>query len=239
MSDKSEGAGKIVRLGLILLIVTAVTGAILGAVSDITKAPIAETQARLKNEALRAALPEATSFTAVDTPSGAVQEAGGVSVPIVDVQRGDGESGWCVTVAPQGFGGPVKVVVGVKADGTFRGMSVLSDGFSETPGLGANAREPKFTAQFDALEARGLKSLELGRDVDAITGATITSRAVTNGINAALDYCRASVMGSAQAPAADAHSGATKRPAEVKEETKPAASDAISSATSEAKTDVK
>lgn len=216
MSDKDQGEGKIIKLGAILLIVTAVTGAILGAVSDITKAPIAATQARLKNEALRAALPEAESFEAVPS-DGAAVEYGGASVPIVDVQRGSGGAGWCITVAPQGFGGPVQIVVGIKPDGTFRGMSVLSDGFSETPGLGANAREPKFTSQFVPLADRAITEIALGSDVDAITGATITSRAVTNGINAALQYCRTNVMGAegaAESPRAeirDAVSSATKK----------------------------
>lgn len=189
MSTNNEGAGKIIRLGVILLIVTAITGAILGAVSDITAGPIAETQARLKKEALRAALPEATDFKTVDVPADATVETGGVVIPIRDIQQDEGGNGWCLTVAPQGFGGTVQVVVGVKADGTFRGMSVLSDGFSETPGLGANAREPKFTDQFGPLAEKSLSELSLGGDVQAITGATITSRAVTNGINAALQYC--------------------------------------------------
>lgn len=191
MSTNNDGAGKIVKLGVILLLVTAVTGAILGAVSDITKGPIAETQARLKKEALQIALPEASNFEQVEVAPDTSVAVGDVNVPIVDVQRASDGSGWCVTVAPQGFGGTVQVVVGVKSDGTFRGMSVLSDGFSETPGLGANAREPKWTSQFAALADQGKTWLELGagKDINAITGATITSRAVTNGINAALDYC--------------------------------------------------
>lgn len=192
MSTNSDGAGKIIKLGVILLIVTGITGAILGAVSDITKGPIAETQARLKTEALRAALPEAEAFEAVDTPEGVTVDTNGVTVPIADVQNG-GSAGWCITVAPLGFGGPVQVVVGIKPDGTFRGMSILSAGFAETPGLGAKAREPKFMDQFVPLADKGTTEIKLKDDIEAITGATITSKAVTDGINAALAYCNSNL----------------------------------------------
>ena len=80
-----------------------------------------------------------------------------------------------------GFGGPIEVTVGVDTHGTVTGLSVGGSSFAETAGLGAKAKEPAFTDQFVGKTA----PLTLKVDVDAISGATITSRAVTDGVNTA------------------------------------------------------
>lgn len=200
MSSSNGGIGKIIKLGVILLIVTAVTGFILGVVHEITADPIRQTRERLRNEAFAAALPEAESFEEVALDGDTVIDVGGASIPIADVRRGvsNGDTvGWCVTVKPSGYGGQITMVVGVRDDGGLRGMRILGEGFSETPGLGGNARSPQFIAQFDRSPSDpAVKRIALvkvapqqSEEIQAISGATITSNAVTRGVTAALEFC--------------------------------------------------
>jgi electron transport complex protein RnfG len=180
---------KIIHLGVVLFTVTAITGLILGAVNDITAEPIRRTQARLKAEALAAALPEAEAFSAVDLSS-----KGGSAI-IRDVQAGSAGGktvGHCITVAPSGYAGAIEIVVGINESGGLRAIRILSQ--SETPGLGAKAPLPEFSGQFAGKDAERLvvvKSKPSAPDqIQAISGATITSDAVTSGVNSALEYWR-------------------------------------------------
>ena len=89
--------------------------------------------------------------------------------------------GYCAEVKPSGFGGEIKMMVGVDHLGEVRGVNIVT--MSETPGLGARANEEAwFLEQFKGKSG----SLEVGSGVDAISGATITSKAVTKGVNDAL-----------------------------------------------------
>jgi electron transport complex protein RnfG len=189
----SEDRRKIIRLGLILFTVAAVTGVILGLVYEITLDPIRRTQERLRNEALSGALPEARSFSPAALAPGAD--------PVIrDVQRamdGDRPAGYCFTVTPKGYGGPVEVVVGVTETGKLRAIRILSH--SETPGLGAKAPLPAFSGQYENRETEKLVLVKTSPSapdqVQAISGATITSTAVTDGVNAALDYWKNNFRG--------------------------------------------
>ena len=98
-----------------------------------------------------------------------------------------GDAGYVVRVAPNGFGGAIDLMVGVKADGTVNGVAVIAH--SETASLGANCTREEFRAQY----ADGAGPFAVGQDggtIEALTGATVTSRAVTDGVNAALDFVR-------------------------------------------------
>jgi electron transport complex protein RnfG len=189
----AEGFRKIATLGLILFTVTAITGLILGVVHDITAVPIQQTQARLKTEALAAALPEADGFTAIDVAEGA-------DPMIKDVQeaKSAGETvGHCITVTPRGYGGTIEIVVGIPSKGGVRAIRILNQ--SETPGLGAKAPQPFFSDQFENKEAERLSVVKSSpsepNEIQAISGATITSNAVTDGVNAALDYWNRELKG--------------------------------------------
>jgi electron transport complex protein RnfG len=171
---------------LILFAVAAITGIILGVVYEITLEPIRRTQERLLGEALSGALPEARSFLPVEIAPGA-------DPLIVDVQKAkddDRSVGYCLTVIPKGYGGPIEIVVGITETGKLRAIRILSH--SETPGLGAKAPLPVFSGQYENVEAEKLilvkTAPERGDEVQAISGATITSTAVTDGVNAALAY---------------------------------------------------
>ena len=94
------------------------------------------------------------------------------------------------TESSKGYGGDVSVMTAVKTDGTVAGVAIL-DVSNETPGLGQNAAKESFFSQYVGLK-KGVSLLKNGakvenNEVDAVTGATITSTAVTRAVNAALD----------------------------------------------------
>jgi electron transport complex protein RnfG len=96
--------------------------------------------------------------------------------------------GYTFTTSAKGYGGDVSVVTGVRADGSVRAIEIL-DVSDETPGLGQNAKQDKFKAQFADKQGEigvstASKSAENG--IDALTGATYTSRGVTDAVNLAL-----------------------------------------------------
>ncbi len=99
-----------------------------------------------------------------------------------------GDQGYVIEVTPSGFGGTIDMVVGVKTDGTVAGVEIIS--MSETSGLGANASKESFRSQFVG-KSGDLAVTKDGGDIDALTGATITSRAVTQGVNTALQAATA------------------------------------------------
>ena len=101
-----------------------------------------------------------------------------------------GEDGYVITATDkEGYGGDIRVTVGIKADGTVNGVSILS--ISETAGLGMKATEPAFYEQYQGKQAEKFYVSKDGGDgepIDALSGATITSRAMTGAVNAALGY---------------------------------------------------
>lgn len=189
----TKNTKKIVSLGLILFTVTAITGLILGFVHEITAGPIQKTQERLKTEALAGSLPEANAFAPIEI-------AGGADATLKEVQEAKNEGntvGYCITVTPKGYAGPIELVVGITSDGTVRAIRILNQ--SETPGLGAKAPLPPFSGQFDNKKIEKLTVVKAPPSapdqIQAISGATITSSAVTDGVNTALDYWKKNLAG--------------------------------------------
>lgn len=177
---------KALRLGGTLFVVTAVTGLLLGLVEWVTRDAIRRAELGDRAEALRAVMPEAADFKPTDLIAGAA--------PVTDVQEalaeGGARAGYCITVEAKGYGGPVTLMVGVTDKGAVRAIHILSH--SETPGLGAKSTEPEFSGQFanrEKLPLQVVKGTPSAPDeIAAISGATITSNAVTGGVNAAVDY---------------------------------------------------
>lgn len=171
--------GYILRLMLTLLLICALAAAILGGVNAITKDRIAENKEAKTRQALAEVLPGAAGMTLVDPGSGIVQA---VYAPAKDSPV----QGWAVQVAPNGFGGAIVMIVGIDAEGSVCGISVVSH--AETPSLGAVAAAATPAGESFRGSFFG-KSGSLGLDdIDAMSGATITSKAVLDGVNAALDY---------------------------------------------------
>ena len=109
-----------------------------------------------------------------------------------------GDEGYVITTTDKdGFGGNIQITVGIKKDGTINGVSILS--ISETAGLGMRAKEPSFYNQFAGQQAEKFYVSKDGGDgqpIDALSGATITSRAVTGAVNTALGYYQTALGGS-------------------------------------------
>ncbi len=185
---------KIIKNTVILTLITLIAGICLGAVYEITKEPIAQAQDAAKKEAWQQVFPDAdvNDFEPVDVDQKAADKAIkdlGVKATIDEVCT-VGEEGYVVTVTDkEGYGGDIKITVGITADGTINGISILS--ITETAGLGMRATEPAFYEQYQGKQAEKFVVSKDGGDgepIDALSGATITSRAVTGAVNAALGY---------------------------------------------------
>ena len=185
---------KIIKYTVILTLITLIAGICLGAVYEITKEPIAQAQDAAKKEAWQQVFPDAdvNDFELVDVDQKAADKAIkdlGVKATIDEVCT-VGEEGYVVTATDkEGYGGDIKITVGITADGTINGISILS--ISETAGLGMRATEPAFYEQYQGKQAEKFVVSKDGGDgepIDALSGATITSRAVTGAVNAALGY---------------------------------------------------
>ena len=185
---------KIIKNTVILTLITLIAGICLGAVYEITKEPIAQAQDAAKKEAWQQVFPDADAndFELIDVDQKAADKAIkdlGVKATIDEVCT-VGEEGYVVTVTDkEGYGGDIKITVGIKADGTINGISILSS--TETAGLGMRATEPAFYEQYQGKQAEKFVVSKDGGDgepIDALSGATITSRAVTGAVNAALGY---------------------------------------------------
>lgn len=200
---------KIVKNTLILTAITLVSGLLLGFVYDITEQPIKNAQEKAKQEAYKSVLSDAKEFEAyadfdAKEAASALSDAGLTSDSIDEVaagKDGSGETiGYVITVtSKEGYGGDIQISVGILSDGTVKGIEMLS--ISETAGLGMKSAEPEFKNQFKDKKVEKFsytKSGEEGDDkINAISGATITTNAVTNAVDAGLVYFQNVLGGSA------------------------------------------
>lgn len=177
--------GKILRLGIVLFIITAVTGLILGGVYTMTQEPIRVAKERERIDALTATLPGATTFKTM--------EIIGNPGHIKEINRGtaNGELiGYNFTMATKGYGGLIEMIAGVSKEGKLMAIKIISH--SETPGLGAKANDESFLSQFREKMVSRVAVTKTGAandsEIQAISGATITSQAVALGVNDALAY---------------------------------------------------
>ena len=193
---------KIIKDALALTLITLVAGVALGGVYEITKDPIAQSQEKTKKEAWQAVFSDVKldDFKAEDVDQKAADKAVkdmGVNATIDEVCTA-GDEGYVITTTDKdGFGGNIQITVGIKKDGTINGVSILS--ISETAGLGMRAKEPSFYNQFAGQQAEKFYVSKDGGDgqpIDALSGATITSRAVTGAVNTALGYYQTALGGS-------------------------------------------
>ena len=157
----------------ILLLICILVGGALGVINGLTEGPIALRAVEAANAARRASFAEADSFEQMDLASDS-----GVDACYKAIKNGE-LAGYVAQVTVTGFGGPVEIQVGMDLNQTITGVNVGGSKFAETPGLGAKAKDPEFAGQFAGLTV----PTQLGNGVDAITGATITSAAVSSGVN--------------------------------------------------------
>ena len=198
---------KIIKNTLILTGITVVSGLLLGIVYGVTKEPIAQAQENTKQEAYRAVLSDATSFESVDFDSDSalslLSENGYTSDEITEIAEGTDDSGevigYVISVqSSEAYDGTLELSVGIATDGTVKGVEMLD--ISETAGLGMKANEAEFKDQFKDKNVEKFTYTKTGEEgddmIDAISGATITTNAVTNAVDSALVYYQNELGGS-------------------------------------------
>ncbi|MCI8296146.1 MAG: RnfABCDGE type electron transport complex subunit G [Lachnospiraceae bacterium] len=195
--------GGFMKDALILFAITLVAGACLGGVYEMTKGPIAEAELAAKSEAYKVVLPDADHFEADDltdalaTANTEIAGMGFGNVTVDEAATGVDASGapvgYVVTsTSNDGYGGAITVSVGIQADGTVSGIEFLAIG--ETAGLGMNAQQPEWKGQYAGKNVDQFAVTKNGasadNEINAISGATITSNAVTGAVNAAVYFAK-------------------------------------------------
>ena len=198
---KSSDIGGMFKDTGILLVITLVAGLLLGLVYQITKEPIALQKEKAKQEACMEVFADAASFAEVEAVQPDVQEwaAAGFSQETIDevMEASGAVLGYVITVTTkEGYGGDIRFTVGITKEGTVNGIAILE--IAETAGLGMRAEEvlvPQFAnknvEQFEYTKSGAISDSQ----IDAISGATITTNAVTNGVNAGLYYFQTKLQG--------------------------------------------
>ena len=188
---------------IILLVITLVAGAALSGVYVLTADRIAENQERAAQAAFLEVVPGAASFETDEAVAAAVEASAGSygSVTVTKVLTGvDGSGntvGYAIAVRnAQSFDGGLALVVGIQADGTVNGISFTE--LHETAGMGMKCGEPDFMNQFNGVNAEQFTLNKGGASteddvIDSVNGASVTSGAVVDAVNAALDFFAANL----------------------------------------------
>ena len=194
--------GKIIKDALILFLITVIAGLGLGAVYGVTKAPIEKANYNIQQNAYRTVFPDADSFEDMDGfDSAKATEAAAaagytedtIENCVIAVDASGTALGYVISATdPNSYGGDVTLSIGVTNDGVLNGYSITT--INDTAGLGMKAKEDSFSSQFAGKQVESFEVTKTGatsdNQIDAISGATITSNAVTNAVNAGLAYYR-------------------------------------------------
>lgn len=178
-----------IRWIVVLTSICAVSAGLLGWVNSLTTAPIAAARAQTTLDAVQTVLP---AFDRLAGPESVRTALGEADAPPMYAAFQEGKLvGVALEVSDAGgFGGEVSYMVGLLPDGKVHALRVL--GHKETPGLGSKLADEKFSSQFKGLvvPAEGLKVTKDGGTIQAITGATISSRTATRSVNQAMETLR-------------------------------------------------
>lgn len=174
MLEKKEKID-VFKVGFILFAITAAAALILAVVNSFTAPVIALNDKKTQEEAMKKVLPSATEFQQVEfTPE--------ENSAVTEIYSG-GDAGVVVKASPNGYGGKISMIIGIDSEYKVTGVEIISQ--SETAGLGANCTREDFRSQFvgktENIEV--VKNNASENQIDAITSATITSKAVTKGVN--------------------------------------------------------
>lgn len=181
MADR--GIKDMLRLGLVLFLITAIAGALLGVVYEGTKTMIAEKKEAVNQAAYKEVLPEATALEKMELADGASEN-------IIEVYK-DAAAGYAVKVMGSGYGGDMEIAIGLNPEGEIIAIKIVSS--SETAGLGQKASDESFKGQYTGKNASMVlevtkQAASSDNQIEAISGATITSDAVTAAINEGLAF---------------------------------------------------
>lgn len=181
---------EIVKLGLILLLICFISTALLAIVKEVTEPQILAQRTLAAEASRKEVLPIADAFEALDEAElKKLQETDATIVEVMLGKKGNDVVGYFVKAKPSGYAGAVDILTGIDNDGKITNVKMGEN--KETPGLGTVAGQPKFISQYIGKGVSGglelIKTPDAGESqITAITGATITSRAMTNGVNSAI-----------------------------------------------------
>lgn len=198
---------KIVKDAMILFAFTVVLGLLLGIVNEITKEPIAKVNYEIEQNAYREVFKDADSFEAVESftakdAAKIIAKSEYTADEITDVNAAKDKDGNILgyvinVISHEGSQADISLSVGIRMDGTLNGYSITS--ISETPGLGMLVKEKPFYSQFENKAEESYNVVKstpaADNEIESVTGATISSRAVTNAVNASLVYFRTALQG--------------------------------------------
>lgn len=162
-----------IKFGFVLFVVSALASGILAYINNFTEPIIAQNQLKEKEAARKEVLPNAASFDSIAVINN--------ETAYIAKDKSGKIIGYTFVAAKYGYSSNVKTMVGLNTDFAINKIKIIYQ--SETPGLGANSEKPYFQDQFAKMKQENLKVDKDGGDVKSLTGATITSRAVTNSIN--------------------------------------------------------
>lgn len=191
-----------IRNVVTLTLITLVAGLCLGFVYEITKQPIADMEEKTKQTAYKTVFPSAATFESYggvdeDSQEEVLAKAGVEGVDIEDALYAIDESGnqigyVIMSASHEGYGGDIQISVGIDNSGCVTGVEILS--ISETAGLGMKAKDDNFKNQFKGKTVDEFMYTKTGAtqdfEIDALSGATITTKAFTNAVNGALAFFR-------------------------------------------------
>lgn len=183
MSAEKKGSG-MASLVIVLAVICLVMATLLGVVNSVTEAPIAANNEKTVQDSLLVVMPaDSYDEVAYSEESITIDGASGTTVLTVIGVYQAGDEGYVVEVSsPNGFGGALDMMTGIDNDGAVTGIAIIDH--SETSGLGSKSTDPNWQAQFKG-QTDTVAVAKDGGDIEAITGSTITSRAVCDGVNAA------------------------------------------------------
>ena len=180
----------ITKLTVTLLVTCVIVAGLLGLVNGVTAGPIAQINQQKTEGAMAQVVSDPSSFQAVtELPQAAVDAAAAAGGTLTELYDGQG-AGYVLKVVSSGSQGNIEMMVGVDGDGVVTGVSIVDN--SETAGIGSKVMENEplasGTGVLDQFAGKSAAdgTLAVGTNVEAITGATVSTRGVTTGVNAAL-----------------------------------------------------
>ncbi|CBL35713.1 FMN-binding protein [Clostridium sp. M62/1] len=196
------GKSGFMKDAFILFAITLISGLALGGVYEVTKEPIEQATIAANNATYQSVLPEASSFEEDTSLASSIETCNtelagmdfgnvGVDSVLIAKDSSGAEAGYVInTHSNDSYGGPVEISVGFNAEGSISAIGFLA--IDDTPGLGLKAKEPAFKDQYVGKNADALTVTKSGNagetEINSISGATITSSATTNAVNAALYF---------------------------------------------------
>ena len=201
--NRKMNTGEIIKVGVILFLITAVLAGLLAFVNAMTAPLIEQNAIAAEQEAMKTVMPDASSFKEVELNlkdllpdqmdellNLATENDGEISKMFIALDANGETIGACVITVTTGYDVGIQTVTGVDKNLTVTGVDIIS--MNETPGLGANADNPEFRAQYEGKsgEIKVVKTAAGDDSIQAIAGATKSSNGVTRGVNLALNVAK-------------------------------------------------